>query len=115
MKEVIEMKADKRNKLEASGWRIGDTREFLGLTEEEVGLIETRIALASALKTRRRQKGITQVQLARRMRSSQSRVAKMEALDPSVTIDLLVRALLSLGLTREDLAKELGRAIPGTA
>ena len=38
--------------------------------------------------------------------SSQSRVAKMEAADASVSVDLLIRSLLKLGAARKDLAKK---------
>lgn len=48
---------------------------------------------------------MTQTQLAKRLESSQSRVAKMEAGDRSVSLDLLVRSLLAVGMTRRDLAK----------
>jgi hypothetical protein len=43
--------------------------------------------------------------------SSQSRVAKMEAGDPTVSVDLLIRTLLTLGVNR----KQVGRAIGAAA
>jgi predicted transcriptional regulator len=48
---------------------------------------------------------LTQADLARTMKSSQSRVAKMEAGDASVSLDLLVRSLLAVGTTNKELAK----------
>jgi transcriptional regulator with XRE-family HTH domain len=51
--------------------------------------------------------GLTQVALAKKIKSSQSRVAKMEAGDPSVSIDLLVRSLIALGETPTNLRKTL--------
>src|SRR5581483_4278956 len=49
---------------------------------------------------RRAELGLSQAVVAKRLGSSQSRVAKMEAGDPSVSLDLLLRALLALGATR---------------
>jgi len=99
-----EMKTDKRRKLEAKGWRVGSAEEFLGLTPEEAAYVELRLALARSLRKRRKQHGLTQVEVAKRLQSSQSRVAKLEAGDPSVSLDLLIRSLLALGATNEDLA-----------
>jgi hypothetical protein len=45
--------------------------------------------------------------LAKKLKSSQSRVAKMEAADPSVSLDLLLRAYFATGATKGDLAKVL--------
>jgi DNA-binding XRE family transcriptional regulator len=102
------MKDQKRRKLEASGWKVGSAAEFLGLSAEEQALIEMKLALARGLKQRRQRRRLTQTQLARVIGSSQSRVAKMEAADATVSIDLLVRALLSLGATKGDVAKIIG-------
>jgi alkylhydroperoxidase/carboxymuconolactone decarboxylase family protein YurZ len=41
------------------------------------------------------------------MKSSQSRVAKIETGDPSVSLDLLVRAVLSAGATKKEIARAL--------
>ncbi|HEY7672158.1 MAG TPA: helix-turn-helix transcriptional regulator [Gammaproteobacteria bacterium] len=101
------MKQSKRAKLETKGWKVGSAYEFLDLTAEEAAYVEMKIALSEKLKQRRQTKRMTQAELARLLRSSQSRVAKMEAGDPSVSIDLLVKSLLALGLSK----KELGRSI----
>jgi len=98
------MDAKKRKRLESKGWKVGSSREFLGLTPEEEVYIEIRLALAGHLRARRREQRLPQVELARRIKSSQSRVAKMEAGDPSVSLDLLIRSLLALGVSTEDLA-----------
>ena len=95
----------RRTSLETSGWRVGTVREFLGLSAQEAALVEIRLALARGLRVRRLHSGLTQAALARRLRSSQSRVAKMEAGDPSVSLDLLVRTLLALGTSRRELAR----------
>jgi hypothetical protein len=103
------MKASKRARLAARGWAIGDAREFLGLSDDEAAFVELKLALADGLKQSRRKRGLTQAQLAARIASSQSRVAKMEAGDRTVSVDLLVRSLLALGATRRDLARLIHR------
>lgn len=93
-----------RQRLEADGWKVGDTQEFLGLSGEEMAYIDMRVAVRKALRARREAQGLTQQALATRLGSSQSRVAKMEAGDASVSLDLLVRALLVTGATAADVA-----------
>ncbi len=104
------MKASKRKKLEAAGWRFGTLDEFLGLTDIEAAIVDLRLALSRALKERRVKLHLTQSALAKRIESSQSRVAKMEAADPEVSLDLLVRGLLATGATRRDVARVIGSA-----
>lgn len=104
------MEATKRAKLEKNGWRVGSAEDFLGLTSEEAALIELKLALSDGLRKRRTSVGLTQTELARRLGSSQSRVAKMEAADSTVSVDLLVRALLALGATPKDLARAISKA-----
>ncbi|MEZ4282866.1 MAG: helix-turn-helix transcriptional regulator [Myxococcota bacterium] len=99
------MKAAKRKRLEADGWIVGDVKTFLGLSDSESEFIEMKLALAENLKQRRIQRGMTQKDLAERLSSSQSRVAKIEGGDESVSLDLLVRSLLTVGLTRREIAK----------
>lgn len=101
------MDARKRKRLEAAGWKVGDTADFLGLSAEEVAVVETRLAVSAALRQRRHRVGITQVELAKKLQSSQSRVAKIEAGDPTVSMDLLLRAYFATGATKRDLAKIL--------
>jgi ribosome-binding protein aMBF1 (putative translation factor) len=103
------MRREKKAKLERKGWRVGTVREFLGLSDEEARYVEVRFRLAESLRERRQRKSLSQVQLARLIGSSQSRVAKMEGGDPSVSIDLLVRSLLALGATPRDLAQTISR------
>jgi ribosome-binding protein aMBF1 (putative translation factor) len=99
------MRDSKRRRLQAKGWKVGTAKQFLQLSDEEDALIELRLRLADGLKVRRVKQGLTQVQLAKAVRSSQSRVAKMEAGDPTVSLDLLVRSLLVLGATNRELAQ----------
>jgi hypothetical protein len=101
------MNRTKRAKLEAAGWTIGSVKDFLELTQVETALIEMKLALSRSLRNRRTKLGLSQVQVAERLRSSQSRVAKMEAGDPSVSMELLVSALLVLGANSTDLAKAI--------
>jgi DNA-binding XRE family transcriptional regulator len=99
------MKASKRARLEKAGWKVGSTGDFLELTPEEATLVEIRLALSRGLRMRRVKRGLTQSDLAKALASSQSRVAKMEAGDPTVSLDLLVRAMLSLGASRKEIAR----------
>jgi DNA-binding XRE family transcriptional regulator len=101
------MKAAKLEKLKSKGWKAGSAQEFLGLTPEEVAYIELKLALSSSLKERRIKARLSQMELAKRIRTSQSRVAKMEAGDPSVSIDLLIKSLFALGASQKDLAKAI--------
>jgi ribosome-binding protein aMBF1 (putative translation factor) len=103
------MQQSKRKKLEAKGWKLGSTKELLGLSREEELFIELRLKLAEGLKTRRKASGMSQVNLAKALKSSQSRVAKMEAGDPTVSIDLLIRSILTLGASNKDLAAIIAR------
>ena len=100
-----------RKKLEAAGWKTGDAQEFLGLTEAEAAFVDMKLALAADLKARRLEKHLNQTQVARIIGSSQSRVAKMEAADASVSVDLLIRALLKLGAERRDVAKAVAASV----
>ncbi len=99
------MRKAKKKRLQAKGWKIGTVKEFLGLSDEESAYIELKIKLATALRQRRQQKGLSQLDLAAKLQSSQSRVAKMEAGDPSVSLDLLIRSLLSLGASERELSQ----------
>ncbi|MEX2281226.1 MAG: helix-turn-helix transcriptional regulator [Gemmatimonadota bacterium] len=106
------MDTKKRAKLESAGWRVGEAEDFLKLTAEEVAFVELKLALSSGLKDLRSEHGLTQGELAEKLGSSQSRVAKMEASDPSVSVDLLVRAMLAVGATKKDIAEVITRRIP---
>jgi ribosome-binding protein aMBF1 (putative translation factor) len=101
------MKASKQARLEKAGWKIGSAADFLGLTKEESAYIEMKISLSDALRKRRLKKGLSQVEFAQLIDSSQSRVAKMESGDSSVSMDLLVKSLLSLGATKKALASAI--------
>jgi len=99
------MRSSKRERLEKKGWKVGTVEEFLDLSPEESAYIEMKLRLSESLRRRRKRRKLSQVQLAKLIRSSQSRVAKMEGGDPSVSIDLLIRSLLALGASNRELAK----------
>jgi ribosome-binding protein aMBF1 (putative translation factor) len=98
------MKTSKRTRLETRGWRVGSMEEFLNLSPAEVAFIDLKFSLCESVRERRLAQNISQAGLAKRLSSSQSRVAKMEAADASVSIDLLLRALLELGAKPRDIA-----------
>lgn len=101
----------KQERLKAAGWRVGDAADFLELTAEEAELVEVKLALGDYMRRVRRSRRMTQAQVAERIGSSQSRVAKMEAADSSVSLDLVVKSLFSLGAS----SHEVGRVIAGPA
>ncbi len=104
------MKRIKEQRLERAGWVVGDSAQFLQLSEEENRFIELKLALATGVRELRERRGLTQAGLAHRLGSSQSRVAKMEAADSSVSLDLIMRALLAIGATPTEIAKWIKRA-----
>ena len=99
------MNSKKTDKIEKRGWKVGSAADVLNLTSEEAAYVEMKLALAEQLQKHRKRKHLTQQQLARLIHSSQSRVAKMERNDPTVSIDLLVKTLLALGSSPKDVAK----------
>ena len=99
------MKQAKRKNLEAKGWKVGRPADFLELTPEEEAYIELKMSLAQSLKEMRKRKHMSQVALAKLIKSSQSRVAKMETGSASVSIDLIIKSLLALGASQKDMAK----------
>ena len=101
------MNASKRERLEKAGWKSGSAAEFLHLTPQEELYVELKASLCRQLKHQRQKSHLTQEELARLVRSSQSRIAKMERCDPSVSIDLLIKSLLALGTTRREIARAI--------
>ena len=101
------MEKAKRKRLEKAGWRVGNAGEFLGLTKAEEALVDMKLVLGTRLRKTREQHRLTQTDLAKRIGSSQSRVAKMEAGDPGVSLDLLVQGLLAAGATQGEIASAL--------
>jgi DNA-binding XRE family transcriptional regulator len=100
------MDKEKRARLESNGWKVGTVADFLELTPEEATIIEIKLALSKDLRARR-ERQMTQAELAARIHSSQPRVAMAEMGDHSVSLELLLRAMLATGAT----PFEIGRTI----
>jgi len=99
----------KRKRLESAGWKFGTVKDFLDLSSEESAYIELKLQLAKNLQKRRIEKKLTQIEVARMLKSSQSRVAKMEDGDPTVSVDLLIRSLLTLGARPKVLLRSIAQ------
>lgn len=102
------MDRERWKRLREKGWREGGVATFLGLSHEEAAYVELKLRLADEVKALRARCSLTQVELAERLGSSQSRVAKVEKGDPSVSLDLLTKTMLALGATRQDIARAIG-------
>lgn len=105
------MKTSKRKKLEAAGWKVGSASEFLELSDAEEMLVNMKLALAANVRTLREQLGITQQELAAKIGSSQSRIAKLEVADRSVSMELFVRSLAALGASRSQIGDIVGTRV----
>ncbi len=99
------MDAKKLKRLEAAGWEATTVQDFLHLDTADMAYIETKLALSRRLREVREKNHLTQTAVATTLKTSQSRVAKMEKADPTVTVDLLMQALFRLGATRKDVAR----------
>lgn len=99
----------KKARLEAAGWKVGSAEEFLGLSKQEAAFGEIKLALARCLREIRLERNLSQTRVAELLGSSQSRVAKMESGDRSVTIDLMLRAALAMGATPTRVGKVFAR------
>ncbi|OGA71412.1 MAG: transcriptional regulator [Betaproteobacteria bacterium RIFCSPLOWO2_12_FULL_65_14] len=102
------MSAARLKRLQSAGWKIGGATNFLQLSDAEAMLVELKLSLTHAVRQSRQKRGLSQIDLAQRMGSSQSRVAKMEAGDPSVSLDLIARAFFASGGTRQELQRAFG-------
>jgi plasmid maintenance system antidote protein VapI len=103
------MDAAKKRRLEEKGWKVGTVAEFLDLTPEETILVGIKLALSRHLKERR-QRSMTQAELAEKLHSSQPRIAKAENGDASVSIELLIRAMLATGATPQEIGQVIAQA-----
>lgn len=104
------MKQERKQQLEAAGMKVGSADEFLGLSAEESAMVDLRLSLAQEVRRRRERKDFSQAELARLIGSSQSRVAKIEAAEPNVSLDLLFRALFATGAKRRDIGRIVAAA-----
>ncbi|MBN1754783.1 helix-turn-helix transcriptional regulator [bacterium] len=96
-------------RLKDKGWQTGTVQDFLGLKEEQVRYIETKLALSKIIRKEREKQGYTQEQLAKKIHSSQSRLAKMEAGQNSVSLDLMIKTLFSLGVSNREIANVISK------
>lgn len=99
------MDANKQKRLAAAGWDVSSVQDFLNLDAADMAYIETKLALSRRLRAVREKKNLTQTAVAAALHTSQSRVAKMEKADPTVSVDLLLQALFALGASRKDIAR----------
>jgi DNA-binding XRE family transcriptional regulator len=99
------MKAEKKRRLETAGWKETTVKEFVNLSDADAQYIETKLALSRKLRELRQERQLTQTRAASLLKTSQSRLARMEAGDPSVSLDLLVRGLFALGAKWKELAQ----------
>ena len=99
------MNAEKKRRLEAAGWKETTVQEFLKLSRADAQYMEMKLALSRLLRLVRERRRLTQTKAAALLKTSQSRFARMEAGDPSVSLDLLVRGLFALGASPKDLLK----------
>ena len=106
----MSMDKTKKEALEKKGWKVGDIDEYLGLTPAEVVIVEMKAELAKALATKRKKAGITQVDASARAKTSQSRFAKAERSDSSVSLELMIKLFFSLGADKKELLKVLRQA-----
>jgi len=99
------MDEKKKKRLQEKGWVFGDAADFFGLTPEEARIIDLKLALRACLKEERTKQGLTQAELAKAMGTSQPRIARIERGDPSVSVDLLLKALMTLGMTNKQISR----------
>ena len=104
--------ARKTARLESAGWKTVTVQDFLGLSDVDMAVIEVKVALAKRLRAQRTRAGLSQVEVAKLVRSSQPRVAKMEAADKTVSIDLLVKALVKTGVSIQEIGRSLEKVAP---
>ena len=101
------MKKSKRDKLEKAGFKVGSVQEFLNLSDADMALIEMRRSLAQFIRTKRAGIQVSQTELAKKLRSNQARIARMEAAESDVSLDFMCRAAFVLGVTTKELANGL--------
>jgi DNA-binding XRE family transcriptional regulator len=97
------MDNSKRKRLKAAGWNVGNAGDFLSLKAQEAALVEVKLSLIDAVKKSRQKHRLSQVDLAARIGSSQSRIAKLEAGDPTISLDLITRALIATGASHNEI------------
>ncbi|SDB61977.1 Helix-turn-helix [Desulfonatronum thiosulfatophilum] len=102
------MEAKKKKNLQSKGWVVGDVDEFLDLDQADLAIIDMKLALADTIVQKRKALKMTQATLAEAIGSSQSRIAKVEHGDPSVSLEMMMRALIGLGSSRQEIGRAIG-------
>jgi DNA-binding XRE family transcriptional regulator len=105
IERVDEMDSKTKKRLQDKGWVFGDAADFLKLSPEEARIIDLKLALRASIREERTKQGMTQAELAKAMGSSQSRIARIERGDPSASLDLLLKALMALGMSNKQISK----------
>ena len=95
--------------LEAAGIPVGNKVEFLGLSPAQEAVVEVKVRLSYALRRARKAQGLTQAALARQMGVPQQTVARLESIHKSISVDMLMRALVTAGVSLEAIADEIAR------
>jgi DNA-binding XRE family transcriptional regulator len=109
------MNKAKREALQTAGFQLGTVQDFLGLTDWENQFVQLKYNLRKIVKRRREAQNLTQHDVARRIKSSQSRVAKIEAGAEDTSLDLLFRCLFAVGGDLRELIAESHEAPPNSA
>ena len=91
------MDAAKRKTIEAAGWRVGDTNDFLELSDKESQLLDIRVKLALAIRQQREAVHLSQKELGALLKTSQPRVARIERAASDVSMDQLILAFTVAG------------------
>jgi DNA-binding XRE family transcriptional regulator len=89
------MNKEQREKFKRAGWKLGTVGELLDLTPAEEALIEAKVRLSKVVRALRQQSRLSQAQLAKRIGSNQTRIAKVENQDPEVSLDLQMKAIFA--------------------
>ena len=92
------MKKGKKTAMGAVGWVLGDAEDFLELTVEERLLVALRIRVSRALREQRVGQRLTQIQVAKKLKTSQPRIAKIESGASDVSLDAMFGVLYGLGV-----------------
>jgi ribosome-binding protein aMBF1 (putative translation factor) len=99
------MNKEKIRNLEKEGWKTRTVSDFLNLSREEEEYIEMKLTLSNYFQALRKKQCLTQAQVAAKIKSSQSRVAKIERAEAAVSLDLIVRSIIALGSSKKEIGK----------
>ncbi len=95
--------------LSKKGWKVSSVQDFLQLSEEEMMIIEYKIALGKLLKAQRKKNGFTQNELAKMIKSDQARIAKMENGNNGISLESIFKSLFVLKTPNSKITKVLAQ------